>query len=262
MDPDFHRHRHDLRPLREASVKRALLQLDPAPRCGSTAARTRSKVSGGSRSRARRWPQPSAKKATKWRHDSPRSTAGRSASARPRAPQACRPRWCATTNRSACAGRGGAHRQRLPPVPRGRRARCASSAARKLGFSMTEIAELVSLWHDRGRASVDVKRIAQRHLAELEQRIVAPWDMRRTLDDLLCHCHGDAARLPDPGQAGRRRHTRLSHRRASLRATQTDIRGPKRPTCAAHCLPTGRRGMSPGSAAPPPPGPALKGTVA
>ena len=57
---------------------------------------------------------------------------------------------------------------------------------------MTEIAELVSLWHDRGRASADVKRIAQRHLAELEQRIVALQDMRRTLDDLLCHCHGDA----------------------------------------------------------------------
>ena len=64
--------------------------------------------------------------------------------------------------------------------------------ARELGFSMTEIAELVSLWHDRGRASADVKRIAQRHLAELEQRIVALQDMRRTLDDLLCHCHGDA----------------------------------------------------------------------
>lgn len=64
--------------------------------------------------------------------------------------------------------------------------------ARDLGFSMAEIAELVSLWHDRSRASADVKRIAQRHLAELEQRIVALQDMRRTLDDLLCHCHGDA----------------------------------------------------------------------
>ena len=64
--------------------------------------------------------------------------------------------------------------------------------ARDLGFSIAEIAELVGLWHDRGRASADVKHIAQRHLAELEQRIAALQDMRRTLDDLLCHCHGDA----------------------------------------------------------------------
>ena len=87
------------------------------------------------------------------------------------------------------AGRGGAHRQyRAADVHTLRFIR----RARELGFSMTEIAELVSLWHDRGRASADVKRIAQRHLAELEQRIVALQDMRRTLDDLLCHCHGDA----------------------------------------------------------------------
>ena len=64
---------------------------------------------------------------------------------------------------------------------------------------MTEIAELVSLWHDRGRASADVKRIAQRHLAELEQRIVALQDMRRTLDDLLCHCHGDVDACSESG---------------------------------------------------------------
>lgn len=63
--------------------------------------------------------------------------------------------------------------------------------SRELGFSMAEIAELVGLWHDRGRASADVKRIAQRHVGELEQRIAALQDMRRTLQDLLRHCHGD-----------------------------------------------------------------------
>ena len=63
--------------------------------------------------------------------------------------------------------------------------------ARDLGFSMAEIAELVSLWHDRGRASADVKRIAQTHVAELEKRIQAMQDMRRTLQNLLHHCHGD-----------------------------------------------------------------------
>ena len=63
--------------------------------------------------------------------------------------------------------------------------------ARDLGFSMAEIAELVSLWHDRRRASADVKRIAQTHVAELEKRIQAMQDMRKTLQNLLHHCHGD-----------------------------------------------------------------------
>ncbi len=64
--------------------------------------------------------------------------------------------------------------------------------ARDLGFSMAEIGELVSLWHDRARASASVKKIAQAHLLDLEQRIRAMQAMRRTLQDLLAHCHGDA----------------------------------------------------------------------
>ena len=43
--------------------------------------------------------------------------------------------------------------------------------ARDLGFSMAEIAELVSLWHNRRRASASVRRIAQKHADELAQRI-------------------------------------------------------------------------------------------
>lgn len=64
--------------------------------------------------------------------------------------------------------------------------------SRELGFSMAEIAELVSLWHDHRRASADVKRIAQAHVQDLERRITALQDMRRTLQELLRHCHGDA----------------------------------------------------------------------
>ncbi len=62
---------------------------------------------------------------------------------------------------------------------------------RDLGFSMAEIAELVSLWHNRSRASASVKRIAQKHMAELDQRIEALQSMRRTLAALTTHCHGD-----------------------------------------------------------------------
>ena len=64
--------------------------------------------------------------------------------------------------------------------------------SRDLGFSMTEIAELVNLWQDRGRASASVKRIAQRHVDELSSRIAAMQAMQRSLQELLCHCHGDA----------------------------------------------------------------------
>lgn len=63
--------------------------------------------------------------------------------------------------------------------------------ARELGFSMTEIAELMGLWHDRQRASGSVKRIAQKHVNELTLRIEAMQAMQRTLVELLHHCHGD-----------------------------------------------------------------------
>lgn len=62
---------------------------------------------------------------------------------------------------------------------------------RALGFSMVEIAELVSLWHDRRRASASVKHIAQKHVQDLNQRIQDMQAMQRTLTSLLDHCHGD-----------------------------------------------------------------------
>ena len=63
--------------------------------------------------------------------------------------------------------------------------------ARNLGFSMAEIAELVDLWHNRKRASASVKRIAQKHVDELSQRIESMQAMQRTLASLLAHCQGD-----------------------------------------------------------------------
>ena len=66
---------------------------------------------------------------------------------------------------------------------------------RDLGFSIAEIAELVGLWNNRRRASASVKRIAQKHVSELAQRIDAMQAMQRTLASLLDHCHGDE--LPD-----------------------------------------------------------------
>lgn len=64
--------------------------------------------------------------------------------------------------------------------------------ARDLGFSMDEIAELVGLWHNRRRASASVKRIAEQHLGELDQRIADLQAMRKTLSHLVHCCHGDS----------------------------------------------------------------------
>lgn len=63
---------------------------------------------------------------------------------------------------------------------------------RDLGFSMAEISELVGLWHNRSRASASVKRIAQKHMDELNTRMAAMQAMQRSLQDLLQNCHGDA----------------------------------------------------------------------
>lgn len=63
--------------------------------------------------------------------------------------------------------------------------------ARDMGFSLESIAELVSLWHNRRRSSASVKRIAQKHLDELAQRIEALQAMQRTLTHLLHECPGD-----------------------------------------------------------------------
>jgi len=63
--------------------------------------------------------------------------------------------------------------------------------SRDLGFSMAEIAELVTLWQDKDRPSSSVKEVAQRHAKELERKIKEMESMRETLVQLIHHCHGD-----------------------------------------------------------------------
>jgi MerR family copper efflux transcriptional regulator len=64
--------------------------------------------------------------------------------------------------------------------------------ARALGFSMVEIAELLKLWQNKRRASADVKRIAQAHVADLERRIAEMEAMRKTLAQLAHCCQGNS----------------------------------------------------------------------
>lgn len=63
--------------------------------------------------------------------------------------------------------------------------------SRDLGFSMADIAELVSLWQNPRRRSASVLKLTQRHLADLNRRIEAMQAMARTLEHLGHCCHGD-----------------------------------------------------------------------
>ena len=63
--------------------------------------------------------------------------------------------------------------------------------SRDLGFAVTEINELLSLWRDKDRQSADVKRIASEHIAGLRERIAALQQMTATLETLTSCCAGD-----------------------------------------------------------------------
>lgn len=65
------------------------------------------------------------------------------------------------------------------------------SRARDLGFSVPQMAELLALWRDQSRASADVKTIALRHVAELEEKARALQAMSNTLKHLADNCSGD-----------------------------------------------------------------------
>ncbi len=63
--------------------------------------------------------------------------------------------------------------------------------ARDLGFGIGDIAGLLALWQNRRRASETVKRVALARIDELATRIEEMKAMKRTLEHLAAHCHGD-----------------------------------------------------------------------
>ena len=63
--------------------------------------------------------------------------------------------------------------------------------ARRLGFSLEECRELVSLYTDPNRASADVKAIAKRKIAEIDRKLKNLKSMKHTLTTLIDECHGD-----------------------------------------------------------------------
>ncbi|AZL70757.1 MULTISPECIES: Cu(I)-responsive transcriptional regulator [Pseudomonas] len=63
--------------------------------------------------------------------------------------------------------------------------------SRDLGFSLEEVAKLLTLWQDRQRASADVKALATQHIDALNRRIEELVNLRDTLGELIAHCQGD-----------------------------------------------------------------------
>ncbi len=63
--------------------------------------------------------------------------------------------------------------------------------ARGLGFSIKEVGDLLTLWHDKRRASHKVKAMALGHITEIDQKMAELAAMRRTLSHLANACHGD-----------------------------------------------------------------------
>jgi len=63
--------------------------------------------------------------------------------------------------------------------------------ARRLGFSVKDVANLLTLWQDKKRVSGDVKKLAIEHIREIEDKIAELNGIRETLINLTNTCHGD-----------------------------------------------------------------------
>lgn len=63
--------------------------------------------------------------------------------------------------------------------------------ARALGFTIEACRQLLSLYADKRRASADVRRVAEGHIDEIDEKISELKAMRKTLSTLVHACHGD-----------------------------------------------------------------------
>ncbi len=64
--------------------------------------------------------------------------------------------------------------------------------ARRLGFSIPQIATLLALWRDHQRSSADVKKVVLAHVEDLRGKIAELQSMVDTLEDLAARCEGDS----------------------------------------------------------------------
>lgn len=63
--------------------------------------------------------------------------------------------------------------------------------ARGLGFSLHEVEQLLALYRDRNRSSREVKRLALRHIDDLDRKIAELTIIKKALLHLAQKCRGD-----------------------------------------------------------------------
>jgi Cu(I)-responsive transcriptional regulator len=88
------------------------------------------------------------------------------------------------------------------------------ASARNLGFTVEQCRALLALYRDKDRASSDVKRVAEEHIAAIDRKVEELGAMRKVLATLARRCHGDDRpdcpiidELSQPTiQGGKRRH--------------------------------------------------------
>lgn len=68
---------------------------------------------------------------------------------------------------------------------------CFLGNCRRIGFSLAQCEQLLSLYINKQRASGDVKRIASIHLEEIESRMSQLEQLRRSLLAMMDCCAGD-----------------------------------------------------------------------
>lgn len=63
--------------------------------------------------------------------------------------------------------------------------------ARRLGFSVKEVENLLLLWQDKHRTSAQVRALAAAHIEEIDRKLDELRRIRETLQTLVHRCHGD-----------------------------------------------------------------------
>lgn len=63
--------------------------------------------------------------------------------------------------------------------------------SRELGFSVKDVKNLVGLWRNKKRTSSEVKKLAEKHIIELETKLKEIQSILGTLKHLTHCCHGD-----------------------------------------------------------------------
>jgi Cu(I)-responsive transcriptional regulator len=94
--------------------------------------------------------------------------------------------------------------------------------ARDFGFSIEEIRKLLELWHDRSRASADVKALALARAADLKRKERELHEIRQSLEQVAASCHGDERPdcpiLGGLEGSGKEKHPEKPQPRAKLKA--------------------------------------------